>query len=321
MSANNINPSRLRDFAKSQIVFGQSSSDMLEEPLQLKKKALSLGMETDITPKEVRKTRQERPNFEAQAHYKSLLDNDRLVTPVESRKKYERRTEEPDGGLVIGDQSNPSELRIRKHLKERELKQMLDADLATNVTLKSYRKLIREDVPSILRDVPNQPESVETTPSSEFSALNLSDSIQRYLSSPVKVAHEKSRREKRGDEEISFFIGKDELDMKSKSRALKEQFLKQLDADNEYLKKLKPIIPRRVNATSQHDVFVDRTGWTGFNIGGSDTSDKRSSQQEYARYLTDQIRSRAEREAEDRLRDSLIPAFENKVPYMSSGGL
>ena len=320
-----MNPLRLRDFSNSQIVLSTDESNISGNSIELKKKSLSLGIETDVTPKEIRKTRKDRPNTESHALYKSLLDNDRLVIPTESRKKYERKGFEPDGGLVIGDQSDAAELRIRKHLMEREHKKLLDADLATNITLKSFKKLIRDDVPSIMRDRLDHPETLDSA--SGFESTFRFRSVQDYLSSPVKVVPDKSRRanENRRDEEAcSFFIGKDELELKSKSRALKEQFLKQLDTDSEYLKNSQTL-SHRVRKSSSHDLYVDRTGWTGLNIGGSASNDAKtdrlvrsSMQREYAEFLAGQVRSRAERERDEKLRDSLIPAFESKVPYMSS---
>ena len=227
--------------------------------------------------------------------------------PIEqTRKKFIRKTEldeyKPTGEFAIGRQDDQESLRRQKVQNQMSYQEQLKNDQQLKPVDTSRRVLIRK---------PHTPEQIHPNALLDLGRSSQEESDRRRIAQMVLQSNrddvlskmnEKSMllsppdRKKRhegfhvrSDEQTKFeqatyhYIGSSEAS-KDKKRAMQEQYLSQLLADTGPPKQ--PIV--RDNPAE----FVNVSGWTGLNIGGSsgeEASDKARKQAAYKRMLDQQV--------------------------------
>jgi hypothetical protein len=310
---------------RSQIVFGLSDDDLrsLTSATTINRKSIALGMDTSLRNE---KKLSRNVDIDSQVEYKGQLDADKDCSIIATRKPYHRTLITAERGLIIGDQSDTQQLKLQKIQNARTYWKQLDADLSRKIiSLGRDQKTIREDVPSIRNVEAAEPESFE---SSMMTSFEPNMSITKYLHSPVKLTNEKSRFPRRGElaennDTATFCIGGDAEVLKKKHKEMRQQYLTLLNADNIVAESS----PRKSRNELMEEVYLNRTGWTGFDIGGCASNKaneaeemltRRMNQQEYARLLSVQMEDAAEKRSIEKIQNLAAPNYLAKLPYMSS---
>lgn len=304
----------------SQIVLGVSEGDF-PPPRSLDKKLLTVGMETAMRDRSTRRSpsRQFRRagSLESQREYKAQLDADKFLPVIVSRKPYERCVTALARGLIVGDQRDEATLKSEKIRDARLYMAQLDKDLASRIQLVKEESLQLRELTLEVSDVAES--LVEPESSVDTRTTTVATHAQSFLSSPLKLLPAKPRLE---DEDVTFFIGADERILKEKSKCMREKYRMQLNSDVRLAQSMHPEEPPK---SPQKTYYVNRSGWTGIDVGGcasafSNSTEelvlKRTNQQEYARLLDVQLQDGADtRERERALRTEAVHASA-VVPYM-----
>lgn len=310
-----------RDKGASQIIL--AVPEQVYDPnisASIPRSLLSIGIEVTKPPVRRSRTSQKAPkDITAQQTYKMQLDSDKDVQVVTSRKAYERKINEVTPGLIIGDQRNIKQLKEQRLIDAKSYMSQLDMDLSVKIKMTTTESLQRPEQTSLVMTSEAVPET--RTAGTVFSQTAQS-SMYTYMNSPVKLVPDKPRFKKEVEGEITFFIGSDDALVKKKNKEMREQYLKKLNADN-----VLGSAPTQHARAAQFDVYANRFGWTGFDIGGcasnkanagEDLHSKRSSQAEYARLLSAQLSDEQERRRLEKVWSMEAPPAQGKVPYMSS---
>lgn len=264
--------------------------------VQPKEKILSLGVtnviaspRADFNEDEDKKKRHDK-NIE----YQKKLLADQQQQPIESsRKPYVRKSAENDPnermtGFMIGGDRSAGNTRSQKRAAQERYNQQLQEDKWRAEVEPSRKPMERRPITpqlspgeqnGIMQLGSHAPQEAEKRRLARELQERNRDTVLSTISSPVKPRYGQAGAQQgvhvNATEQMKFenasykAIGEHEVDptaARQRKKAMQANYLSQLLRDTEGLPKQKEM--NRGNYSSDIDGYVDRTGWTGLNIGG-----------------------------------------------------
>lgn len=298
------------------------------------KKIVSLGLNSyspEHSPRSPRRDEEASERSERNdriAKYQAQLQEDQNRSLESSRKPYVRNIEDDSSytGLMIGNQMNENSVRQKKLEEQRAYREQLMQDRG-NKPMNIGRKPVQR---TIGNGASGEPEGYfaigknnYVDPEAKRSAVAQMQARKKadfqYQMEQEKAAfyakqQQIGRRREERDDQIQqienghFHIGEDSEEIKRHRKELQAQHAAQLDRD--YGRTAQDNYPQMRSSRVSEEMFVNRTGHTGLDIGGASSGNTRSKanlavkqqqQDRYRQQLDAQMKIQEERKRQEKL--------------------